>query len=240
MARSSHKARRSPPSDTKYEVGYGKPPKNTRFKPGQSGNPRGRPKGIPNRPLPIERLKSIVRREAYRKIKVKDGDRQVTMTMADAVIRSVVLAAAKGNARSQKHMTEMLILVESEDNTRNVTYVEAMIDYKLEGEKIIERAKRANVDPPEMLPHPDHVVVDLSNDRVYIVGPINKEEKALYDSLQQMRRDAKRGLAEAEAKLEDAADLQSRKKILKEIRHQKKLVEIFDNLYQRSWGRLLR
>lgn len=28
-----------------YEVGYGKPPKNTRFKAGQSGNPKGRPKG---------------------------------------------------------------------------------------------------------------------------------------------------------------------------------------------------
>src|SRR3979490_822424 len=27
-----------------YEVGYGKPPKNTRFQKGISGNPRGRPK----------------------------------------------------------------------------------------------------------------------------------------------------------------------------------------------------
>jgi hypothetical protein len=26
-----------------YEVGYGKPPRHTRFKSGQSGNPRGRP-----------------------------------------------------------------------------------------------------------------------------------------------------------------------------------------------------
>ena len=27
------------------KVGYGRPPVRTRFKPGQSGNPRGRPKG---------------------------------------------------------------------------------------------------------------------------------------------------------------------------------------------------
>jgi len=33
----------------RYTVGYGRPPKATRFKPGQSGNPKGRPKGI--RPL---------------------------------------------------------------------------------------------------------------------------------------------------------------------------------------------
>lgn len=31
-----------------YEVGKGKPPKATRFKPGQSGNPKGRPKGRKN------------------------------------------------------------------------------------------------------------------------------------------------------------------------------------------------
>ena len=28
----------------KYKIGYGKPPKHSQFKPGQSGNPRGRPK----------------------------------------------------------------------------------------------------------------------------------------------------------------------------------------------------
>lgn len=32
-------------SDGTFEVGYGKPPKATQFKPGQSGNPNGRPKG---------------------------------------------------------------------------------------------------------------------------------------------------------------------------------------------------
>ena len=32
------------PSKADYEVGYGKPPQHTRFKPGQSGNARGRPR----------------------------------------------------------------------------------------------------------------------------------------------------------------------------------------------------
>jgi hypothetical protein len=38
------------PSEKKgdYEVGYGKPPRDTRFPKGQSGNPRGRPSGAKN------------------------------------------------------------------------------------------------------------------------------------------------------------------------------------------------
>ena len=31
-----------------YEIGYGKPPNHTRFKKGQSGNPKGRPRGSKN------------------------------------------------------------------------------------------------------------------------------------------------------------------------------------------------
>ena len=35
-------------SDDDDPVGYKTPPKNTQFQPGQSGNPKGRPKGTKN------------------------------------------------------------------------------------------------------------------------------------------------------------------------------------------------
>ena len=51
--------------DADYQVGYGKPPIETRFKSGQSGNPRGRPKGAKNKTSRIpakneERLKKVL------------------------------------------------------------------------------------------------------------------------------------------------------------------------------------
>jgi hypothetical protein len=87
-----------------YKVGYGKPPVETRFKKGQSVNPKGRPKGSKTkRPgLREERMKDIILDEAYRGITVRDGDRNVTIPMAQAVIRALAVNAAKGDHRSQR------------------------------------------------------------------------------------------------------------------------------------------
>lgn len=89
------------PTANTYEVGYGKPPLASRFKPGRSGNPRGRPRGAKNRPPPPalneERLKSIILDEAYRAVTVNDAKGPVTIPMAQAIVRSLAVNAAKGN-----------------------------------------------------------------------------------------------------------------------------------------------
>jgi len=169
-----------------YDVGYGKPPETTRFQPGQSGNPRGRPKGAKNkRPgLHEERLKDIILDEAYRGIAVREGDKTVKIPMAQAIVRSMAVNAVKGQHRAQRLFSELLAATETSRRILNDRWLETAIDYKLDWDKELRRRDALGItDLPEPIPHPDHVKIDFIEGTARVVGPMTKEEKAEYDRL---------------------------------------------------------
>ena len=97
-------------------VGYGHPPEAHRFTPGQSGNPRGRPKGATSRTpgQPPDPLTQIVLDEAARQIAVREGDRTVTLSMTQVIIRGLFVDAVKGDPRARRHVLEAVALSENE------------------------------------------------------------------------------------------------------------------------------
>jgi hypothetical protein len=72
------------------EVGYGKPPKANQFRKGRTGNPRGKRRGEEN-------LISAFKRHVLKRVKMKDGDRTSTITVAEAVILKNYNAALQKN-----------------------------------------------------------------------------------------------------------------------------------------------
>lgn len=210
MADRSKRSKRSAPSRGErpgYEVGYGKPPKDTRFRPGQSGNPRGRPKGARNRTSNIptlseERMKTVVMEEAYRTIGIRDGEQLVEIPVIQAVIRSVALNAAKGNQRAQRMFTDLLQTIESENRALYDEYLETFIEYKVEWEREIKRCEKLGTDVPDPLPHPDDIVINMKTGRVEMHGPMTREEKVDWDHARENKVEHDEFIEELEAMIE--------------------------------------
>jgi Family of unknown function (DUF5681) len=74
-------------------VGYKNPPVASRFKPGTSGNPKGRPKGVRN-------FKDDLRDELDGLTVVHDGDVERTISRQRAFVRALVDQAVAGDLRA--------------------------------------------------------------------------------------------------------------------------------------------
>jgi Family of unknown function (DUF5681) len=83
-----------------YEVGYGRPPKNFRFKKGRSGNPAGKRKK-PSRPPDI---KALLERELNKAVTVRNGKQVKILTKAAAGIEQLVDQFAKGDRNARRDL----------------------------------------------------------------------------------------------------------------------------------------
>lgn len=200
------------PARADYKVGYAKPPAATRFRPGQSGNPRGRPRGAKNKTptLNEERLKDIILQEAYRTIKVRDGEKSVTVPIAQAVVRSLAVNAAKGQHRAQQLFAQLLGATEAANKRLHDEWLEVAISYKVDWERELERRRQLGIEAPDPIPHPDDIEIDMRTNQVIIKGPMTKEEKATWDMFRQRKADFELELAELRQELIDDPDHEHR------------------------------
>ncbi|MFG1301946.1 DUF5681 domain-containing protein [Xanthobacter sp. V3C-3] len=104
-----------PAAAPEERVGYGRPPLHSRFKPGHSGNPKGRPRGARN-------TSTIVSEVLDRKIIVKSAGRQEKMQVREAMITRAVEAGLQGNLKA------MEFVLKYDERTKPANLVQADTD----------------------------------------------------------------------------------------------------------------
>jgi hypothetical protein len=77
-----------------YRTGPGRPPKKNMFKPGVSGNPRGRPKKKKDKSF----LEAMAE-ELYEPVRVMEGQRALTITRLEAMAKQVLVKAISGDKK---------------------------------------------------------------------------------------------------------------------------------------------
>ena len=115
--------------DGDYEVGYGKPPHHTRFKAGQSGNPRGRPSGAKN-------LATLLNEALNELVVVTENGGRKRISKRQASFKQLVNEAAKGNWRALKLLVDIL-----QDIERRTAPQTEESSFSLADEKVIAQWK---------------------------------------------------------------------------------------------------
>jgi hypothetical protein len=157
---------------------------------------------------------------------VRDGERIVPLSMAQAIMRSLAVNAAKGQQRAQRLFTTLLAATEAESRRGREELLEAAIDYKVQWERELERRALLGISAPDPVPHPDHIHVDPRIGAVTFRGPMTKEEKAEQDRWRERKAEFEAERAELEALLEDAADERMREFIRTDLARTERVLRL--------------
>jgi len=157
-ANGATQADEAPPPAGVERVGHCRPPVATRFRPGQSGNPRGRPR--------VKRhLGAVVARALSERVTIEETDGRVRrLSKLEAMVKQIVDGATKGDARATKLLFALIkaderALSEPEGGRGTLTseadaIVIAELRRRFAAGNGLSRAQRSGADPspPTSLP----------------------------------------------------------------------------------------
>jgi hypothetical protein len=95
-------------ADNSDEFGFGKPPKHTQFRKGQSGNPNGRPKGSKN-------INVLIRKALEEKVTVKGPGGTRSMSKFEAALMQQANKAANGDPKAFREILRLREKVQEQE-----------------------------------------------------------------------------------------------------------------------------
>jgi hypothetical protein len=124
-----------PEIGNKYLVGYRKPPKQTQFRKGQSGNPRGRPKQKVS-------IQMLIAKELRRHLTFNENGKRASDSKLSLMVKQVVNKAVAGDFHPFMHLGKLQTWLQAIDNESTVRIIESTMSEK-ESKKLYEEMLRS-------------------------------------------------------------------------------------------------
>jgi hypothetical protein len=198
----------SPKHHRRTSSNYRKPPVEHQFKKGRSGNPKGRPKKNTAQPRfgalgggIADRLSAMALDEATRPITVREGDKVSELPALQALFRTMFRAAAQGDTKAGRQLLEVIARAEGGRAGTAWKILEHAIEYREKYLPVFEHHAREGLEPPDICPHPDDIIIDEATGEVTIDGPMTKEQAGAHKAVRERAFQSLRRYFEVEAAL---------------------------------------
>ncbi len=117
--------------EREYAVGKGKPPQQTRFQKGQSGNPRGRRKGSKN-------VATLLEQVLNERVVITENGKRRTITKLEAMLKQLANKAASGEHRAMKLLIPLADACLASSQTADAEKRKSRAEIEAEGAKYID------------------------------------------------------------------------------------------------------
>lgn len=188
-------------------LGYKRPPPWSRFKKGQSGNPKGRPKGTGKKTMKEKAVarrltgsEEILDRLTEEKVELSRSGKKVRLTKKEAVRHAQINSAIKGNALAMRDLNRDIALLEArkaeiaqaeaeaaeqaaqEKAKRDEAWCQHLVELKNKQAKAwAEAAAEGREEPDNPWPHPDDILLDGDKCNWRIRGPLSGRDIDLFE-----------------------------------------------------------
>ncbi|MEY2558459.1 MAG: hypothetical protein QOE34_1884 [Verrucomicrobiota bacterium] len=211
-----------------HEVGWGKPPKQSRFQPGVSGNPKGRRPGSRNKRPLDKSLAAIVSKVGDSKFLANDGGRQMKLSMIEGILKATAVSALKGNRRAARDFLDLVERLErfaqgkaerkyQAAKAEYDEFVRTFTEYKFHCEKEIQQCRAEGRRASNFFPHPDDIEINIATGAVRVFGPWNKESLAEWQIIRNILKKGEERVKDLTEKLHRARNERTREAILRDI-----------------------